>query len=143
MSQVSEAMEGFFRTFESNSSRDDGNAAVSQFADVFMAAGPQGTQAVRAEDFARLVPRRKELFQSLGHKKTELVLLREQRLDARFVLATTQWKMTFVRAENIADDIVVDSVYIVDTGGPEPKIVFYLANQDLMKVLKDRGIANG
>ncbi len=144
MFQASEAIERFFRTFESNSSSNDVATAVSQFADVFMAAGPQGKQAVRSEDFALALPRRKQLFESLGHRFTELVGLRETRLDARFVMARTQWKMTFARDENEPRDIVVDSVYIVDTGAAADaaKIIFYLANQDLMEVLKDSGIVN-
>jgi hypothetical protein len=148
MFQVSDAIERFFRTFESNTSSDDVDTAVSQFADVFMAAGPQGTQAVRATDFALALPRRKQLFQSLRHQSTELVSLRENRLDARYILAGTQWKMTFARSEGPPQDVVVDSVYIVDTGGSADaaagvaKIVFYLANQDLIEVLKDRGIVS-
>ena len=38
------------------------------------------------------------------------------------------------------EDVLAESVYIVDTHGDEPKIVFYLANQDLMEVLRERGI---
>ena len=147
MFQATEAIERFFRTFESNTSSDDVETTVSQFADVFMAAGPQGTQAVRAVDFALALPRRKQLFQSLGHQSTELISLHEKRLDGRYILAGTQWKMTFARPEGPPRDVVVDSVYIVDTGGEAAasnasKIVFYLANQDLMQVLKDRGIVN-
>ena len=147
MFQASEAIERFFRTFESNTSSDDVHTAVSQFADVFMAAGPQGTQAVRAADFALALPRRKQLFQSLGHQSTELISLDEKRLDARYVLAGTQWKMTFGRPGTEPQDVVVHSTYIVDTGSDgtaadAAKIVFYLAKQDLMLVLKDRGIVN-
>ena len=145
MFQASEAIERFFRTFESNTSSDDVDATVSQFADVFMAAGPQGTQAVRAPDFALALPKRKEWFQGLGHKSTQLISLHEKRLDARYVLAGTQWKMTFAPREGRPQEVFLDSVYIVDTGGESAaatKIVFYLANQDLVQVLKDRGIVN-
>jgi hypothetical protein len=48
--------------------------------------------------------------------------------------------MTFARPEAEAQDVVVESVFIVDSGGEEAKIVFYLANQDIMQVLKERGI---
>ena len=141
MQQPSEAIERFFRIFESNASSDDVDAAVSQFADVFMAASPQGTQAVRAADFALALPKKKQLFDKLGCQSTTLVSLRETRLNARYVLASTQWRMTFVRGQGQAQDVVADSVYIVDTGAEAFKIVFYLANQDLLQVLKERGIA--
>jgi hypothetical protein len=140
MVQASESIEHFFRIFESNTNTDNTDASVSQFADVFMAASPQGAQAVRASDFAVALPKKKTLFDSLGCRSTELVSIRENRLDARYVMASTQWKMIFARPGIQPQDVVVKSVYIVDTGGVEPKIVFYLANQDLMQILKDRGL---
>ena len=140
MIQASEAIERFFRIFESNASSDNVDAAVSQFTDVFMAASPQGTQSVRASDFALALPKKKQLFDRLGCRSTALVSLRETRLDGRYVLASTQWRMTFERGQGEAQDVVAGSVYIVDTGGEAFKIVFYLANQDIMQVLKDRGL---
>lgn len=139
MHQPSQAIERFFRTFESNSNSNVG-ATVSQFADVFMAAGPQGAQSVRSSDFALALPKKKQLFDSLGCKSTELVSLTETRLDARYTMAATQWKMCFERPGHEPEEVVAESVYIVDMEGNEPKIVFYLANQDLMQVLKDRGL---
>ena len=145
MHQTSQLIERFFRTFASNASSDNVDAAISQFADVFMAANPHGAQAVRAADFGLALPKRKLLFDSLGCQSTELVSLRENRLDARYVLAGTQWKMTFAQPDAEPQDVVVDSVFIVDTGAgaataDAAKIVFYLANHDLMQILKDRGI---
>jgi hypothetical protein len=140
MVQTSQAMEQFFRIFEANTNTDNVDAAVSQFADVFMAASPQGAQAVRAADFALALPRKKHLFDRLGCRSTELVSLREQHLDARYTLAGTQWKMTFALPGIEPQDILAESVFIIDTGGNEPKIVFYLAHQDLMQILKDRGL---
>jgi hypothetical protein len=140
MVQASEAIERFFRTFESNASSDNANAQTSQFADVFMAANPEGAQAVRAADFALALPKKKQLFDKLGCGSTELISLHEQRLDARYILASTQWKLTFARPENPPQEVIAKSVYILDTGEDEPKIVFYLANQDIMQVLKDRGL---
>ena len=140
MHHVSQAVDLFFRTFQANASGHDVDAQVSQFADVFMAANPQGAQAVRVGDFAMALPRKKQFFDQLGCRSTELISLREQRLDARYVMASTQWKLTFVQPENKTQDVVAESIYILDTGGDAPKIVFYLANQDLMQILKDRGL---
>ena len=140
MYQASEAIERFFQTFEANASSHEIEAQVSQFADVFMAANPAGTQAVRARDFAMALPRRKQFFDQLGCRSTELISLREQRLDGRYIMASTQWKLTFVQAENRTQDVVAESIYILDTGGDTPKVVFYLANQDLMQILKERGL---
>jgi hypothetical protein len=37
--------------------------------------------------------------------------------------------------------VLADSTFIVDTAADEFKIVLYLANQDIVQVLKDRGIS--
>ena len=145
MQQPSEAIERFFRTFEANASGHDVDAQVSQFADVFMAASPHGVQAVRAADFAMVLPKKKQLFDRMGCRSSELVSLSEERLDARYILARTQWKMSFERLDITPQDVVVESAYILDMGGEDApaenaKIVFYLANQDLMQIVKDRGL---
>ena len=137
----STAIELFFRTFETNASSNDTAAQVAHFADVFMAASPQGAQAVRVEDFARVLPRKKQLIDGLGCRSTILVSLEETRLDARYVMAGSRWRMTFMRGHAVPQDVEVASVYIVDTGTDPFKIVFYLASQDLMQVLRERGIS--
>jgi hypothetical protein len=143
MQQSNDAIEHFFRTFETNASSNDVAAQVAHFADVFMAASPQGTQAVRATDFALALSKKKQLFNKLGCRNTTLVSLQEVPLDARFAMANTQWNLTFVRDQGEPEDVVVHSVYIVDRGVDPFKIVFYLANQDLMQILKERGILIG
>lgn len=140
MQQTTDTLERFFRSFESSASSNDVSAQVAHFADVFMAASPQGTQAVHASDFAVALPRKKQLFDQLGCRSTALVSLEERPLNSRYVMAGTRWRMTFARNEGKAEDVQVDSVYIVDTGGEAFKIVFYLACQDLMQILKQRGI---
>jgi hypothetical protein len=145
MHQPSQAMERFFRTFEANASTHNPDGQASQFADVFLAAGPQGTQPVRAADFALALPKRKQLFDRMGCRSTQLVSLTEKRLDTRYVLAQTVWKMTFQRPDLAPQDLLVESSYIIDTGGEgasgeDAKIVFYLAHQDIMQIVRDRGL---
>jgi hypothetical protein len=89
------------------------------------------------------VPKRKQLFDSLGLHSTTLVWLREDRLDARYIMASTRWCMSFAREKGEPRDVLADSVYIVDTGGEAFKIVFYLAHQDIVQTLKERGIMAG
>jgi hypothetical protein len=141
MQQLNDAIEQFFRTFESNASSNDTEAQVAHFADVFMAASPQGTQAVRVSDFALALPKKKQLFDKLGCRSSALVSLRQTRLDARYTMASTQWRMTFAQNQHEPQEVMADSIYIVDTETDPFKIVFYLASQDLMQILKERGIA--
>jgi hypothetical protein len=136
---ASRSIERFFQTFELN--RQSGNipAIVGQFADVFVAVGPQGAQCIRGSDFAFALPKRKQLFDSLGCRFTALACLNEIQLDARFVLAKTQWKMIFARNPDREQEILVDSTFIIDTDVEGFKIVFYLNTQDPLKLLNEQG----
>jgi len=140
MQPSNDPIETFFREFEQRSDSGDIPALLPQFADTFMAAGPQGAQCICAADFAMALPKRKQFFDSLGCRSTSLVSLDHDRLDARYVVAKTRWRMTFAREAGELKDVVADSTYIVDTGADAYKIVFYLSHRDLMTVLKDHGI---
>jgi hypothetical protein len=139
MSQPSTPVARFFQTYQLHNSSGDIPAIVSHFADTFLAVGPQGAQCVRATDFAIALPKRKQLFESLGSQSTALVSIHETSLDDRYVLARTQWQMTFDREGN-TQNILVDSTFLLDTGNADVKILLYLPHQDIMQVLKDRGI---
>jgi hypothetical protein len=128
----------FFRRFETSSSSGDALAAASHFADVFLAAGPNGAQAVKVSDFALALPKRIRTFASYGLESTTLESVQETRLDTRFVLAETRWKIRFVREHGKEKRVTVDSVFIVDTGQERFRIVFYLAKQDPIALLKAR-----
>jgi hypothetical protein len=81
------------------------------------------------------------LFDRLGSKPAVLVNLQETHLDARYVLAKTTWRFDFVRANpEEAEHILADSTFLIDTGEEEFKIVMYMAHQDIMQVMRDRGI---
>jgi hypothetical protein len=131
----------FFDCFARQSSSDDIQAQAAQFAGAFLAAGPQGAKCVRSADFAPALHKRKQLFDSLGCQSTALVSLEETPLDARYVLVKTKWQMTFSRFNADPEQVLAGSTFIVDTATDEFKIVLYLANQDIVQVLKDRGIS--
>ena len=134
------AIEQFFQTFELNRRTGNIPAMVEQYADVFLVAGPQGAQCIRGEEFALALPKRKRLFDSLGCQFTDFVSLVETPLNDRFVLARTQWKMTFTRNPGNEKYLLVDSIFIIDTAADGFKIIFYLPLQDIMQLLKDQGI---
>jgi hypothetical protein len=139
MDQSSSAVARFFQNYELLISNDDIPALASLFDGVFLAAGPQGAKCVRAEDFALALPKRKQLFDKLGCQSTALVSLQETALEARYALAKTKWKMTFLQSAG-NQEILVDSTFLLDMARPDPKILLYLANQDIMQILRDRGI---
>jgi hypothetical protein len=133
-------METFFQDFEHNSNLSETGAVISQFAEMFLFAGPQGAQVVPANAFALALPRRKKQFEGMGCRSTDLISLRETTLGNQYVMAETEWQMTFAQGEKSPEEVRVASTFIVYTGDKQPKIVFYLPQHDVMALLRDRGV---
>jgi hypothetical protein len=137
----------FFEIYVRETASDDMAAVVSHYTDPFLSAGPSGTQSVRVAEFAAALPKKKALFAGFESRPAQLVALKETALDSRYVLARTTWRMSFLR-EGGAEQLDVDSTFLIDTGLAETdpakfKIVLYLTHQDLMQVVRDRGILDG
>jgi hypothetical protein len=137
---MSSAIETFFQNYEHNSNLSETSAVMSQFAEMFLVAGPQGAQVVPANAFALALPRRKKQFEEMGCQSTDLISLRETTLGNHYVMAETEWQMTFAQGEKSPEEIRVASTFIVYTGDEQPKIVFYLPKHDVMALLKNRGV---
>ncbi len=133
----------FLNEFARNSAACDVPRLVSQFADTFLAAGPDGARAVTGAQFAAALPKRKEMFDRWGCTSTALDSFDETPLDARYTLARTTWRLNFSSEGKAPQEILLHSTFLIDSGGESPKIVLYLSNSDVVAVLRERGIVNG
>ena len=145
MIQTETPISRFFDLYASESAHHDIPAIVSHFTDPFLSASPSGTQPVRVADFAAALPKKKVLFDRLRSQPTQLIGLHETPLDSRYVLVRTTWRMSFLRDNGPAQQLDVDSTFLIDTGQPQTdpadfKILLYLTHQDLMQIVRDRGI---
>lgn len=138
MTSAPTSLAAFFATFQHNTAHGSAADTLAQFADTFLAAGPDGAKAVPASLFAPAIAKRKELFDRLGCRSTELVSLEETTLDARYTLARTRWQMTFIRPQLPDEQLTADSTFLVDT--QSQRILLYLAHQDIFALLRQRGI---
>jgi hypothetical protein len=139
---TTQAIQDFLRAFEHTGKQHDVAALVSRFADTFLVAGPDGARVVKASDFALVLPKRQQMFEQMGHRSTKLESAVVTNLDGRYVMAETKWLMTFAHGEGQLTDVLVGSTYVLDTKD-ELKILFYLTHQDIMTVLRERGILQG
>ncbi len=140
METTKTALELFFDDYANHTDKGNVPELIACFADVFLAAGPQGAKPVRAADFALALPKRYKLFESMGCRSTELIGMHETRLDERHVSARTEWRLTFERPGAESEQIVVASTFLIDAGAGPFRILLYLAHSDIMEVLKQRGI---
>jgi hypothetical protein len=130
-----DAIETFFSDFEKYSNQNDADRLASQYSDTFMTADSSGTRVVQATDLRAFIPKRKQLFASIGYRSTTLVSIQQTKLDDRYVLVRTEWRWQFDR-----DQITLPSTHIVQVSGETLKIVFYLNHENIMTVLRDRGL---
>lgn len=133
------AVQDFFHLYNQHANQNEIDALVAQFAATFLVAGPQGASCVRSQDFALVLPKRKQLFDSLGCHSTELVRIEVDPLNERYCIARTGWKMLFAN-DGPSKEIHVESTFMVDTRTDPFQIVLYLPHQDIMAVLAERGI---
>ncbi|HET6384220.1 MAG TPA: hypothetical protein VFJ58_12575 [Armatimonadota bacterium] len=131
MEKISSRMAQFLEHFER--SRTAGADAAGLYAETFLAGGPDGARCIRAEDFARALPLRKQMFERAGCRRTELAGVVETPLDERYSLARTKWRMGFERAGRPEEVVEVESTFLVDFGGEAPRILAYLSHQDALK----------
>ena len=134
---LTESITAFLRAFERTAHPEDVAALAACYADTFLVAGPDGTMAVKRSDFALALPRRKKMFDEMGCRSTKLGSAVVTRLDNRYAMAETTWKMQFGGSE-----VEVGSTFVLDTKD-DLKILFYLTHQDIGTVLRERASCEG
>jgi hypothetical protein len=132
------ALDQFISSYERNTSNSDPSAVVAQFADPFLAAGPDGSVVVPTAAFAQKLPGRKQYLVAAGLRSSRLIARRDTAVSERYVLVDTEWQMDFVPADKPAASITVGSSFLIDMGGTEPKILAYLTHQDIFRLLQER-----
>jgi len=133
MADLNGQVKEFFAEYEKANAEFDATKIASLYTDVFMFAGPQGAQAVKKEDFVKVLPKRKEFFKSAGLVSSKVEAIEASALDARYTCAKVKWRMRFERAGAQAAENENSATYILSSAGDSFQIVFQLDHQDLAK----------
>jgi len=135
-----DALDQFLVSYERNAASGHPEAVAAQFADSFIAGGPEGSAIIPGKIFAQKLPQRKELFQRAGHRSSQLVARRDIPIGDRYVVVDTRWKMDFAPDGKPGTSLNVGSAFLIDMGDSEPKILAYLAYQDIFRLMQERGL---
>ena len=129
--------ERFFHLYEQANNDFDVQLIAKLYADTFMFGNPQGVQAVRKEDFVKVLPRRKDFMKTAGLLSSHVDSVEASALDSKYILVKTVWNMNF-RANN-GDEVTrkTSATYVLSTIGDSFEIVFQLDHQDLMKIVQE------
>jgi hypothetical protein len=139
MKRINRDVEELFREYEEYANGGGVEDASRQFAEVFMAADSEGGRVVPAAVLTKAVAVKRKMLEGAGNHRTKLASLEERPLGDWYVLVETDWVMEFETGE----EVELRSTFILFRGEGGLKIVFYLAHQDLMGVLRERGILVG
>ncbi len=129
--------EEFFRLYEQANNDFDVPSISKLYADTFMFANPQGVQAVKKEDFVKVLPRRKDFMKAAGLLSARVDSVEATKLDSKYMLVKTIWNMR-IRANN-GNEIAgkTSATYILSAIGDSFEIVVQLDHQDLTKTIQD------
>ena len=129
--------EEFFRLYEQANRDFDVQLIARLYADTFMFGNPQGVQAVKKEDFVKVLPRRKEFMKTAGLLSSRVDSVQASTLDSKYVLVKTVWNMSFRGTH--ADEVTrkISATYVLSNIGESFEIVLQLDHQDLMKIVQN------
>ena len=127
----------FFRRYEQANNDFDVQLIAKLYADTFMFGNPQGVQAVKKEEFIKVLPRRKDFMKTAGLVSSRVDSAEASTLDSKYILVRTVWNMGF--RTNNGDEVArkTSATYILSSSGDSFEIVFQLDHQDLMKIVQD------
>jgi hypothetical protein len=130
-------VEEFFRRYEQANNDFDVPLIAKLYADTFMFGNSQGIQAVKKEDFIKVLPRRKDFMRTAGLLSSRVESAEASTLDSKYIEVRTVWNMRF-RTSN-GDEVAreTSATYILSNCGDSFEIVFQVDHQDLMKIVQD------
>jgi ketosteroid isomerase-like protein len=140
MQRASERVKAFFDQYESNIGGSDPAAIATQYGESFVFAGPQGAQAVKRDDFVKVLPKRQGFFKSVGLRSSRVVALEEASVDDRCVLVKAQWRMQFGSAPAPVSELDLCATYLLQQQPDGLRIVFQLDHDDLTKRVQELGL---
>lgn len=135
---MDQPIKDFFLRYETANSSSNMSAAGELYGETFMFGGPHGVQAVKKEDFLKVLPKMKSHMSSMGLIKTELNSVEGHVLDSKYLLAKVGWVMT-VRNSSGPTRIDAFATYVLFRGQDDVlSIVFQIDHQDLASLIKDQ-----
>jgi hypothetical protein len=138
MNIITPSIQDFFTEFNRASAALDIPVILSEFEEQFMYASPKGTQVIKSEQFAAVVGKQKELFDSFGLESTRTSPVEEQTLDEFYTLVRAEVTMAFEK-DGKSGHILQKVAYILSMR-EKPRICFYSNPNDVMKLLDEAGL---
>lgn len=130
--KMDQQVKEFLARFERANASSDLTTIASLYADTFMFAGPKGAQAVKKDDFLKVLPKMKAHFAQMGLIETRLHSVETTRLDSKYILAKTNWKISVRNSKGGTNNLNALATYILERNdAANLTIVVQIDHQDL------------
>jgi hypothetical protein len=136
MDPVRPDVRAFFRRYERAAEDLDSEALTSCFCAVFMSLDASSATTLSPQALLAVLPRRKQLFESIGSDGLELADISELPLDDLHTLVRTSWNLR-MRNQPPGGPVCLRSTFILRKDDRAWRIVLYLNHQDMTKLFHD------
>jgi hypothetical protein len=136
MASVRPDVRAFFRRYERAAADLDREALTSCFCAVFMSLDASSATTLSPQALLAVLPRRKQLFESVGSDGLELADISELPLDDLHTLVRTSWNLR-MRNQPHGGPVCLRSTFILRKDDQAWRIVLYLNHQDMAKLFHD------
>jgi hypothetical protein len=97
MAEASGAVRALFEAYARATDSTDPAFFATAYGETFMFAGPATVQAVKRDDFLKVVPKRRAFFATVGLAATKVSSIDESPLDEHHLLVRVRWTFRFER----------------------------------------------
>jgi hypothetical protein len=128
----------FLEQFSSAGESLDVEAQRHCWAETFLSLDPNRAAPVSRAAMLAALPRRREMFESIGATASELVGAEESPLDDRHTIVRTSWRWRLPSADGAGDELVLKSTFLLRREETGWMIVVYLNHQDVAALIAER-----
>jgi hypothetical protein len=140
MTEASIAVRELFDAYAKATASTEPAFFATAYGETFMFAGPATVQAVKRDDFLKVIPKRRAFFAAIGLTATEVSSIDERSLDEQHLLVRVGWTFRFERhqAASLIDEGA--ATYVLRRHESSLQIVFQLDHQDLTSRAQELGL---
>jgi len=136
MARARPDVRAFFHRYDRAARDLDTDALTSSFADIFLSLDASSAVALSPQALLAALPRRKQLFETIGSDGLDLADISEIPLDDLHTLVRTSWHLR-MRDQAPRDPLALDSTFILRKDDGAWRIVLYLNHQDMNKLFNE------
>jgi len=134
--EMSTAVQQFFDEYEKGVNEQGAEFIMKFYGGSIMISTLRGAYSFTNDDFARMLPKRKEFFDTTGLKSSSIVSMCELDQSENFPIVKVIWKFHFEKMPSKPIDLQAETTYVLQKYSDGLKIICQIDHQDLVEEIK-------